>query len=654
MSDSDEENDNWFELAFVYDEAHMNEESEYLLKKVQYSKNEIDNLNLKEKHEFLVNKINNILLDESDKQKEKEHRILNEFNIHDTHVDIKHNENIIVNIELDQNKINAEKERLNKLKDKDLFYEVLKLKSNSVANIRDLIRLIKFNKEYENILYPEYQEEELDIKQFIERIMNDESYYKNFKKYCRIFVDKCAGLTSIIENTPNYENKVLTKEDIEKDLEICDKLKEIDNKDVEDILKVFYPDNKVNVEELINALLKNDHIKKFKNINKYLLNILDEINKNINSDNGDINYNYDLGKIFDEISKNEELKKEFKNFLLLIKKDKKEDIPYLIKGKEYINKNVLNKNLIENKIPIPNICSDMDIYYILALDDKFAVQTEKYLSFYDIKNKELIQKMKYKSNNAIILKKGNILAKYEKNNYCLLLEPKSLKSSKLYFTYSCGNFLTCETYDEKIIMNNQYGRIAVYSKINNIYTLIKYFERKFSYLYLYNENILFLAYDDILYQYSYKLYDFQLMKFKINKKAKCLKCKIINESQMLIYYLKYKKNSYRTAGSYIDLIDIKTLCTISCFITNDDIFDLSILSNGKIIVPDTKDHGLFEYKMINNNLFVKFKLYKDDEELNKSLISNINEINKETILFYSGFPFDEKDKNNVTIAKCLN
>ena len=37
----------------------------------------------------------------------------------------------------------------------------------------------------------------------------------------------------------------------------------------------------------------------------------------------------------------------------------------------------------------------MDIYYILDLDDKFAVQTEKYLSFYDIKNKELIQKMKY-------------------------------------------------------------------------------------------------------------------------------------------------------------------------------------------------------------------------------------------------------------------
>jgi len=262
--------------------------------------------------------------------------------------------------------------------------------------------------------------------------------------------------------------------------------------------------------------------------------------------------------------------------------------------------------------------------------------------------------MKYKSNNAIILRKGNILAKYEKNNYCLLLEPKSLKSSKLYFAYSCGNFLTCETYDEKIMMNNQYGRIAVYSKINNIYILIKYFERKFSYLYLYNENILFLAYDDILYQYSYKLYDFQLMKFKINKKAKCLKCKIINENQMLMYYLKYKKNSYRTAGSYIDLIDIKTLCTISCFITNDDIFDLSILFNGKIIVPDTKDHGLFEYKMINNNLIVKFKLYKDDEELNKSLISNINEINKETILFYSGFPFDEKDKNNVTIAKCLN
>jgi len=45
MSDSDEENDNWLELAFVYDEAHKNEESEYLLKKVEYSKNEIENLN---------------------------------------------------------------------------------------------------------------------------------------------------------------------------------------------------------------------------------------------------------------------------------------------------------------------------------------------------------------------------------------------------------------------------------------------------------------------------------------------------------------------------------------------------------------------------------------------------------------------------------
>ena len=151
MSDSDEENDNWFEFAFIYDEAHMNEESEYLLKKLEYSKNEIENLNLKEKHEFLVNKINSFLLDESDKQKEKEHRLLNEFNIHDTHVDIKHNENIIVNIELDQNKVNAEKDRLNKLKNKDLFYEVLKLKSNSIVNIKDLIRLIKFNKGYKTI-----------------------------------------------------------------------------------------------------------------------------------------------------------------------------------------------------------------------------------------------------------------------------------------------------------------------------------------------------------------------------------------------------------------------------------------------------------------------------------------------------------------------
>ncbi len=120
---------------------------------------------------------------------------------------------------------------------------------------------------------------------------------------------------------------------------------------------------------------------------------------------------------------------------------------------------------------------------------------------------------------------------------------------------------------------------------------------------------------------------------------------------MLIYYLKYKKNNFRTDGSYIDLIDINTLCIISCFITNNAIFDISILSNGKIMIPDTKENGLFEYKMINNNLMIKFKLYKDDEDLNKSLISNINEINKETILFCSGFPFDEKDKNNITIAK---
>lgn len=327
-------------------------------------------------------------------------------------------------------------------------------------------------------------------------------------------MDKCAGLTSVIEQSPNYQIKVLTKEDIEKNLEKCNKLKEIDNKNIEDIFKILFPDSKVNVEEILNELKKYDYNKNFQNIYKYFLNILEEINKNNSNDNGDFNYNYDLGKIFDEISKNEELKNEFKIFLFLIIKDQKENIPNLNKGLEYINQNILSKNLIEGKVPIPNIYIDTDIYYILALDDKFAVQTEKYLSFYDIKSKELIQKMKYKSNNAIILKKGDILAKYEKNNYCLLIEPISLKSSKFYFTYSCGNFLTCETYDEKIMMNNQYGRIAVYSKINNIYTLIKYFERKFSYLYLYNENILFLAYDDILYQYSYKCYDFQLMKFK--------------------------------------------------------------------------------------------------------------------------------------------
>ena len=180
MSESDDE-DNWFDLAFVYDEVHMIEESEYLLKKVEYSKNEIENLNLKEKHEFLVQKINDMLLDESDKQKEREHRLLNEFNIHDTHIDINHKVNIIVNIELDKNKINSEKDRLIKLKDEELFYEVLKLKSNSFDNIKDLIKLIIFNKEYKNINYPYYKEEELDINQFIERIMNDNSDCENFK-----------------------------------------------------------------------------------------------------------------------------------------------------------------------------------------------------------------------------------------------------------------------------------------------------------------------------------------------------------------------------------------------------------------------------------------------------------------------------------------
>ena len=91
--------------------------------------------------------------------------------------------------------------------------------------------------------------------------------------------------------------------------------------------------------------------------------------------------------------------------------------------------------------------------------------------------------------------------------------------------------------------------------------------------------------------------------------------------------------SYAKLKNSIDLLDIKSLTTISSFnIPNEHISCIKKLNNGKIILG--KKSGVFEIKLINKNqIILEFILIskKDDDIFS---ITNINEFEDGSLIFF--------------------
>ena len=401
------------------DEEHLNVELNYILKNknIEISEN-IKNYSKEIKYGFLIFKYINLLKEESKKQENIQKELLKNFNLKD---------NIIINIEYDLNKIEIEKERIKNLKDEELFKEALiKIKStNNADNLKYFI---------------ESKDKNLDdfINNSPEIFINNEE----FKKFCFKFLNDYAHI-KIIENKIIEKEMIISDDSKNNDFEIKNNgelpsdngpLKDIETKSLEELLKETYVDNKIDIKKLLENFLINKYDEKYTNIN--------DLFKKIISDN--TNLILSIEEFLEKISSNDKYKNEFKDYLLLIKKE-----DYLKEHKKKPESYKIIKNIKLDDIN--------NIYSFIVINDIIAVLVDDNLRFYNSKTLELIQNLKFNFGNKIIkLKQGNIIGKIADNNYAIFINPSNLTNKKKYFSNFNGKTLGTETYDEKIILIGNY------------------------------------------------------------------------------------------------------------------------------------------------------------------------------------------------------
>ena len=426
------------------------------------------------------------------------------------------NEDYLITIEKDINKINKEKERINLLSEKDLFYEALKKKSKMSFDCKI------FREEYPNEnLYKFFMEIEynnyyskIDIKQILDKLYEQEvSIQQDFKDYCALFLFKFEKIEKPIFNIKNYEDEDIILEEINS---VCDtKMKEILNEDISVMLKDMFPEEKIDIKLLKNELEKDKYNNK--KICPNLYNLIREILAD-DSDNGNVILNFE--GILEIFKMDENIKNEFKKYyswktvnsikLNLIKEKISEKRAKINEIKINLMKSKLN---VIKKIQLSSK-KDFLVKSIFFLNDKFIIYNKEDLHFYDSKSSNLISIFKIiLQGNLLILKKGRILGKIENKNYCYLINPKNLNKKKIVFPFSQTMELETKLSDGKIIMQNDdyfLPKCFIYSKENNIYRLTNILLA--NKIYEFTPNEIFSTFHKDIYLYSKE--SLQLIKFK--------------------------------------------------------------------------------------------------------------------------------------------
>ena len=129
---------------------------------------------------------------------------------------------------------------------------------------------------------------------------------------------------------------------------------------------------------------------------------------------------------------------------------------------------------------------------IITLKNKFILQTNENILLYDYKTYQLIAKIFLQlSSKIFLLKQGELIGKNNQDNFAFIINPVSCKIKKYYFFNSKNYKLALETSNKKIIMISDIDykdKILIYSKINQIYILVKIIDRNISKIYQFQPN----------------------------------------------------------------------------------------------------------------------------------------------------------------------
>ena len=262
----------------------------------------------------------------------------------------------------------------------------------------------------------------------------------------------------------------------------------------------------------------------------------------------------------------------------------------------------------------------------MIINEKIAVLDEDGLKVYNSKNSELLQNLKFNFDNVILsVKHDYIIGKVTGDNFAIFINSSTLINKKKYFSNSFSKKLEIETFDGKIIMIGSY-EIYIYSKYKNIYVLTKILNiLNTARIYQFDDNSLIIKTDkEQIYEYSTK--DYKLIKYRIFEIGELTKINnniIISHKNILSIYKEPIK-------SFIQLIDAKNFENLWTYETDNIITFIKRVNNEMLLIG--RKGGLYEFKIIKNNLITEDKLFDVDNDLSIENIENINIIDEGTIL----------------------
>ena len=192
-----------------------------------------------------------------------------------------------------------------------------------------------------------------------------------------------------------------------------EKLKELENKSLEQLLKEIYDNNLIDIKSLIDSFISKDYNKIFTNVFTIFQSLEKEKILNISQQ-----------ELISKLSLNEITINEFKDYLLLTK------------YKQYMKKYNSNKSVIPSLLNLLNnnrwdsfsitkhleLEKEKKIKKILMINDTIFVLDDENIKIYSYKYSELIQTLESRFDNMILNnKKNEIIAKLDLSDFVIFL-----------------------------------------------------------------------------------------------------------------------------------------------------------------------------------------------------------------------------------------
>ena len=254
------------------------------------------------------------------------------------------------------------------------------------------IKYIKIILDYVNILKEKAKQKEINDSSI--KICIAENEEKN-TEYSNI-INK-SDLESILNEINTTDNEGININE--------EKLKELENKSLEQLLKEIYDNNLINTKSLIDSFISKNYNKIFANVFTILQSLEKEKILNISQQ-----------ELITKISLNDITINEFKDYLLLTK------------YKQYMKKYNSNKSVIPSLLNLLNnnrwdsfsitkhleLEKEKKIKKILMINDTIFVLDDENIKIYSYKYSELIQTLESRFDNMILNnKKNEIIAKLD-------------------------------------------------------------------------------------------------------------------------------------------------------------------------------------------------------------------------------------------------